>query len=65
MTIRHQYLIEAIMHLNRLQSPKLRAWLLALIGPLVAIIVAVSAVRQPDEGSPGEAIAVTPAPQGD
>ena len=53
------------MHLNRLQSPKLRAWLLALIGPLVAIIVAVSAVRQPDEGSPGEAIAVTPAPQGD
>ncbi|WP_417494520.1 hypothetical protein [Maricaulis sp.] len=53
------------MHLNRLQSPKLRAWLLALIGPLIAIIVAVSAVRQPDAASPGESAAVTSTQQGD
>ncbi|SDM03617.1 hypothetical protein [Maricaulis salignorans] len=53
------------MHLNRLHSPKLRAWLLALIGPLVAIIVAVSAVRQPDDASPGEAAAVTSTGQGE
>tara|TARA_R110002072_G_scaffold248804_1_gene407724 strand:+ start:1191 stop:1352 length:162 start_codon:yes stop_codon:yes gene_type:complete len=53
------------MHLNRLQSPKTRAWLLALIGPLVAIIVAVSAVRQPDAAPSGEPGVVTATPQGE